>query len=76
MFERIMNSPCQNYGFVVTHSIKDCLAYHKLVILEAERRIDQEGYLGDRDNDQDTDATTRSTMLIFDGPQAYQDRRL
>ena len=76
MFERIMNSPCQNHGFVVTHLAKDCVTYHKRVILEAERRIDQEGYLGDHDNDQGPNAATKSSMLIFGGPQAYQDQKL
>jgi hypothetical protein len=76
MFKRIMNSSCQNHGFVVTHLTKDCLAYHKRVVLEAERRIDQEWYLGYHDNDQGLNVTTRSTMLIFDSPQAYQDQRL
>jgi hypothetical protein len=51
MFEKIMNNPCQNDGFVVTHLAKDCVAYHKRVILEAERWTDQEGYLGDHDVD-------------------------
>ena len=69
MFERIMNSPCQNHGFVVTHLAEDCLAYHKRVVLEAKRRTDQEGYLGDRDDDQSPDAVARSSMLIFGGPK-------
>ena len=60
----------------MTHLAKDCLAYHKRVVLEAKRRTDQEGYSGDRDNDQSPDAVARSSMLIFGGPQAYQDQRL
>ena len=27
MFERIMNSRCQNHGFINTHLAKDCIAY-------------------------------------------------
>ena len=76
MFKRIMNSPCQNHGFVVTHLAKDCIAYHQRVTLEAQKRTEQDGYLGDRDDDHDIDAAARSSMLIFSGPQAYQDRRL
>ena len=76
MFERIMNSPCQNHGFVVTLLTKDYVAYHKRVVLEAKRQTNQEGYLGDRDTDQGHDAATKSSMLIFDGPLAYQDQRL
>jgi hypothetical protein len=72
MFKRIMNNPSQNHSFFVTHLTKDCLAYHKRVVLEAERQIDQEGYLGDHDDDQGPDVIARSTMLIFGGPQAYK----
>jgi hypothetical protein len=61
MFERIMNSPCQNHGFIVTH----------LKVQEAEKRMDQEGYSRDSEDDQGSDATARSSMLIFGGPQAY-----
>ena len=71
-----MNSPCQNHSFVVTHLAKDCLTYHKRVVLEAKRRTDQEGYLGDRDDDKGPNVVARSSMLIFSGTQAYQDRRL
>jgi len=71
MFERVMNSPRQNHGFVVTHLAEDCLAYHKRVVLEAKRRTDQEGYLGDCDDDQGPHVAARSSMLIFGGPQAY-----
>jgi hypothetical protein len=67
-----MNNPSQNHSFFVTHLTKDCLAYHKRVVLEAERQIDQEGYLGDHDDDQGPDVIARSTMLIFGGPQAYK----
>jgi hypothetical protein len=70
MFERIMNSPCQNHGFIVTH-LKDYIAYHKRVVQEAEKRMDQEGYSRDSEDDQGSDATARSSMLIFGGPQAY-----
>jgi hypothetical protein len=73
MFERIMNIPCHNHGFIVTHLAKDYVAYHKHVVLEAERRTDQQGYSGDYDDDQGPDAAARSSMIIFGGPQAYQD---
>jgi hypothetical protein len=60
----------------VTHLAEDCVAYHKRVILEAEKRIDQEGYSGDRDDGQGSNVPTRSSMHIFGGPETYQDRRL
>ena len=71
-----MNNPWQNHGFIMTHLAKDSLAYHKRVIWEAERQTDQEGYLGDCDDDLGPDAAARSSILIFGGPQAYKDRRL
>jgi hypothetical protein len=74
MFERIMNNLVRI--IVVTHLAKDYVAYHKRVVLEAERRTNQEGYLGDRDDDQGHDVAARSSMLMFGGPQAYQDQRL
>ena len=61
---------------MVTHLAKDCVAYHKRVVLEAERWTNQEGYSRDRDDDQSPNATARSSIFIFGGPQAYQDRRL
>ena len=76
MFKRIMNSPCQNHGFVMTHLAKDCIAYHQRVTLEAQRRTKQDRYSGDRDDDHDIDAAARSSMLIFGGPQVYLDRWL
>ena len=76
MFEWIMNSPCQNHGFIVTHLAKDCIAYHQRVALEALKRIEQDGYSSDHEDDHDIDAAARSSMLIFGGPQAYQERWL
>ena len=49
-----MNSPGQNNGFVVTHLAKDCIAYHQHITLEAQRWIEQDGYLGDHDDDHDS----------------------
>jgi hypothetical protein len=66
MFERIMNNPVRI--IIVTYLAKEYIAYHKHVILEAKRWTDQEGYLGDRDDDQGHDAVARSSMLIFSGP--------
>jgi hypothetical protein len=37
MFKRIMNSPCQNQDFIVSHLAKDCDAYYKRVVQEAEK---------------------------------------
>ena len=34
MFERIMNNPCQNHSFPVTHLDKDYVAYRHHVTLE------------------------------------------
>jgi hypothetical protein len=73
MFEWTMNSTCQNHSFVMTHLAKDCLTYQQRVTLEAEKRAEQDGYAGDRDDDQDADVAAMHTMPIFDGPQAYQD---
>ena len=58
---------------MVTLIGKDCVTYHKHVVLEAERQTDQEVYSRDRDDDQSPNAAARSSMLIFGGPQAYQD---
>jgi hypothetical protein len=32
MFKKIMNRPCQNNGFKVTHFSKDCTIYKKQII--------------------------------------------
>ena len=47
MFEQIMNSPCQNHGFPVTHLTKDCVAYQQRIALGASKCTDQDGYWGD-----------------------------
>ena len=70
MFLRIMNSPCQNHGFPVTHLAKGCVTYQRHVALEAQKRMDQDWYSGNCDDNEDTDAATRCSMLIFCGPQA------
>jgi hypothetical protein len=71
-----MNSPCQNHGFPVTHLAKDCIAYKKHITQEDEMQVAQDGYWGDCDDDEGGNATSEYTVLIFGGPQAYQDRRL
>jgi len=68
-----MNSLCQNHGFPVTHLAKDCIAYRKHITQEDEMQAAQDGYWGDRDDDEGADAATECAMLIFGEPQAYQD---
>jgi hypothetical protein len=36
-FDKIMNSPCQNHGFSVTHLAKDCNTYKKQIVKEGEK---------------------------------------
>jgi len=71
-----MNSLCQNHGFPVTHLAKDCIDNRKHITQEDEMQAAQDGYWGDCDDDEGDNATSEYTMLIFGGPQAYQDRRL
>ena len=40
MFKWIMNSPCQNHSFIMTHLAKDCIVYQQRVTLEAQKRAE------------------------------------
>ena len=65
MFEHIMNSPCRNHDFPITHLAKDCVAYQQCV----QKQIDEDEYWGDHDDNEGTDAAARFSMLIFGGPK-------
>jgi hypothetical protein len=78
-FDEIMNQTCQNHGFSVNHLARDCHTY-KHEIIEAVKGKTKGGRpkkgKGDAiEDDEGGYPNIKGVMIIFGGPQAYEDRR-
>ena len=78
-FNKIMNQTCQNHGFSVSHLARDCHTY-KCEIIEAGKGKMKGGHLkkwkGDVvEYDEGGYPNIEGVMIIFGGPQAYEDCR-
>lgn len=78
-FNKIMNNPCQNHGFPVTHLAKDCNTYKQHIAQEGGKESRKgnppnKGKRGGDDEDQGEYPNVQDTMLIFGGLKAHEDR--
>jgi hypothetical protein len=78
-FDEIMNQTCQNHEFPMNHLARDCHTYKHDIIEAGKGKTkggrSKKGKDDAIEDDEGSYPNIEGVMVIFEGPQAYEDRR-